>query len=242
LQAAITGAVNAGVTVVAAAGNSGPGANTVENPANCAGVIPAGASDSGDRIAGFSSRGVELSSGVVAPGVAVLTTNEGGGTSSPSGTSFSSPMTAGVAALILAAKPSFSPAQVRTALRAGADNIGSPATDQGAGRLNAYKSVYYAINNGALPAPNAVNTEVKPFAYPNPLKLSQTAGAVISVPSSLKGGTIKIYTLDGQIVRTLTSPLWNGRNDGGKLVATGTYVFTVTVGSKSSSGRMAVIR
>ena len=244
LQTAVSNAVAAGVVVVAAAGNIGPGANSVSSPGNCTGVIPAGATDANDAIASFSSRGAALASnGLVAPGVSVLTTYPGGGTSSPSGTSFASPMVAGAAALIISAKPTLTPANVQTNLRAGADNIGQASTDQGAGRLNLYKSLSIT-DTGSLPPANGVNADAKPFAFPNPMRLSSGGGSEISIPPALQGSNldIKVYTMEGKFVRELSAPLWDGKNANGNLVATGSYVFVVTTSAGSSRGRMAVIR
>jgi subtilisin family serine protease len=240
LQTAVTNAVNAGVVIVAAAGND---AGPVNSPGYCTGVIPVGATDSNDAIAYFSSHGVELSSGVVAPGVSVLTTHTGGGTSSPSGTSFSSPMVAGAAALILSAKPTLTPDQVRTHLRAGADSLGLSDRIQGAGRLNVYKSVGLAAT-GSLPAANGVNVDAKPYAFPNPLRLSKEGGVQISIPPGLQGSAldIKIYTADGVLVRDLSTAVWDGRNTNGVLVASGSYVFVVKTSGGSARGRLAVIR
>ena len=241
LQTAITNAVSAGVVIVAAAGNdSGP----VNSPGYCTGVIPAGATDGGDNLAYFSSRGAPLATnGLVAPGVSVVTTHPGNGTSSPSGTSFSSPMVAGTAALLLSAKPTLTPAQVQTNLRAGADNLGLPSTQQGAGRLNAYKSVFLTVN-GTLPTPNGVNADAKPFVFPNPVRLSQTSGVEFSIPPSLgtSGLDIKIYTMTGRFVRDISAALWDGKNTDGNLVASGSYMFVVKTSAGSSSGRLAVIR
>src|SRR6185369_11611026 len=60
-----------------------------------------------------------------------------------SGTSMASPHVAGVAALIRAQHPEFSPEQVRQALRSGADDIGAAGFDTqfGYGRLNASRSL-----------------------------------------------------------------------------------------------------
>lgn len=96
---AVQKALAAGVVVVAAAGNSGPYANTVGYPAKFSGVIGVGATDSSDAIASFSSRGPQVD--VAAPGVSVYSTYKGGKYSTLSGTSMASPHVAGVASLVL---------------------------------------------------------------------------------------------------------------------------------------------
>ena len=242
VQTAVTNAHNAGVVLVAAAGNDG---SAVNSPGNCANLIPAGATDSSDSIASFSSNGAELAArGLVAPGVSVLTTAPGGGTSSPSGTSFSSPMVAGAAAILISAKPTLTPDQVRDNLRAGANNLGQLANFQGAGRLNLYNSVYLTLNGGALPAANGVNAAAKAFAFPNPVNLSKTGGVQFSVPPSIAGAItdVKVYTLDGHFVRDLTTAIWDGKNSDGNKVASGTYMFIIKTSAGSSSGRVTVIR
>ncbi len=241
LKGAVSNAITAGVVVVAAAGNDG---TSVNNPGDCPGVIPAGATDSNNAIASWSSNGPELASGgVVAPGVMVLTTSPGGGTASVSGTSFASPMVAGAAALLLSAKSTLFPAAVQNDIRRGAVSLGQPANNQGAGLLDAYNSVSLVVN-GALPAANGVNADAKPFAFPNPMRLSSGGGAEFSIPPSLAGSSldIKVYTLDGQFVRDLSTALWDGKNASGNLVASGTYVFVVKTDKGSSRGRLAVIR
>ena len=229
------------VVVVAAAGNDG---SSVNNPGDCPGVIPAGATDSGNNITSFSSNGPELASGgVVAPGFAVLTTAPGGGTASVSGTSFASPMVAGTAALLLSAKSTLTPAQVQADIRGGAVSLGLPPNNQGAGLLNAYNSVSIAMT-GSLPRANGFNADAKPFASPNPMRLSSGNGALISIPPSLKGSNldIKIYTMGGLLVREVTTPIWDGKNNNGNLVASGSYMFVVKTSAGSARGRLAVIR
>jgi thermitase len=243
LQNAIDRAVNAGVVVVAAAGNDG---GNVNSPGNCAGVIPMAATDNTNQIASFSSRGPQLaSSGLAAPGVAVLTTDINGRTVGATGTSFASPMGAGLAALLLSAKPPTAPnaataARVSTLMRAGAQDIGQPSTVQGAGLMNVFRSLKLA-DTGTLAG---FDGEQKPIAFPNPFRLSTTPNVSFSFPASLQSSNvdIKIYSLSGGFVRELGEPLWDGKNASGALVASGSYVFVVKTDKGTARGRMAVIR
>lgn len=245
VQTAITNAVAAGIPVVVAAGNDG---GAVNNPGNCAGAIPVGATDVNNSIASFSSRGAELASnGLVAPGVGVLTTDQGGGTASATGTSFSAPMVSGLAALILSAKPAFTVAQVSAALRGGADSIGvagygvagsgTSGNTAGAGRMDAFRSMRLAVK-GTLAG---FDGEAQPIAFPNPFRSGNVSFAV---PPALQGSglSIKIYALDGTPVRTLSGQSWDGKNTEGNYVASGTYVFIVKTSAGTGRGRVSVLR
>lgn len=251
LQTIITNAVNDGVVIVAASGND---AGSVNSPANCSGVIPVGATDAGGNIASFSSRGPELASnGVVAPGVSVLSTDAGGGTvSSIDGTSFAAPHVAGVAALILAAKPTFTVAQVLSTLRSSADPVGFGALSapqyyktqgnaSGAGRLNAFLAVKLAVT-GRLAD---FQGEDKVVAFPNPFRAERHQNVTFAFPPSIQQSTdvsIKIYAQDGALVRELNGLTWNTKNDQGRYVASGTYLFVVSTSKGRRTGRISVLR
>lgn len=137
---AVNQLLNAGITVVAAAGNSfNSSFPFVGTPGNIPGVIAVGAVDQNSLIAGFSSRGgtgnqVTLS----APGVSINSTTLGNAYKVLSGTSMACPHVAGAAALVKAKFPTFTPAQIRAKLRGTATDLGVPGTDTtyGSGLLN----------------------------------------------------------------------------------------------------------
>ncbi len=143
-------AVRKGVVMVNSAGNEGNSAwRYVIAPADGDSVIAVGAVDGDGLLAAFSSRGPtvdgRIKPDVVAMGVQVYMAGPLHATDFRlgSGTSFSCPIAAGVAALILAAHPSLTPMQVREALRETADRAHKPDNDYGWGLIDAWKAVLY---------------------------------------------------------------------------------------------------
>lgn len=139
-------ALSSNVVVCASAGNT-PGA-PVAYPARFPNVVSVGATDNRDDLATFTSTGPELF--MCAPGVDILTTWDT--TSNPNsyvyeiGTSFACPVVAGVASLIIAARPTLTNEQVRFVLLLTADDLGEPGRDNlyGWGRVNALNALLLA--------------------------------------------------------------------------------------------------
>ena len=142
-------AAERGVVVVNSAGNQGFNStrNTLGAPADGHGVIAVGAVDSAGARATFSSVG-PTADGRIKPDVAAQgQTVLAAGSNTPrsyryvDGTSFSCPLTAGVAALLLQAHPEATAAQVRAALRASGSQAASPNNLLGWGIVNAPRAV-----------------------------------------------------------------------------------------------------
>ncbi len=161
-----------GVNVVFSAGNTGPGADSLNPYSVAPWVISTGAVDNLGKLASFSSRG-DFGSAlfrptIVAPGVntvslrastvAAVTTVDGAAANDAalsstelpyyttgSGTSFSAPQVAGVIALMLEANPNLTPAQVRDVLQRTATPLPPYYLyEVGAGLLNAHAAVVEA--------------------------------------------------------------------------------------------------
>jgi subtilisin family serine protease len=162
LEDAVKMAIERGVVVVAAAGNSGEGGwQTIDMPGVVKEVITVGASNSSDLIAAFSSRGptndLLVKPDVVAPGVKICAANVAGGYIdvnfqdrktcgndkyiSLSGTSMATPHVAGAVALIKQAHPAWTPDMIKSALMLTSKDLGLSSYDQGSGRIDVYNTV-----------------------------------------------------------------------------------------------------
>jgi serine protease len=149
-QAAVTGVVGAGTTVVVATGNDSD--SSIRAPANCAGVIAVTAhTQSGDN-ASFANIGTGTS--ISAPGVGIFSTMNTGTTGPVSdsirsyqGTSMATPHVAAAAALLLQVKPTLTPAEIKTYLTNNArafppgTNCSTTVTTCGSGMLDAFAAV-----------------------------------------------------------------------------------------------------
>jgi len=130
-----------GVLPVMAVGNEGPG--TSRSPGNYAEALSVGACDSKRRVAGFSSsdrfkrKRDPIVPDLVAPGVDVISAQPGGRYQSMSGTSMATPHVAGLAALLLQARPNASVQAIeRAILRSCTPLKGIPPGRQGSGFPN----------------------------------------------------------------------------------------------------------
>jgi subtilisin len=154
LKDACDAAYAKGHLLVASAGNNGnPGGrgDNVGYPGAYESVIAVAASTSNDSRASYSSTGpaVEL----IAPGSSILSTLPGDNYGTYSGTSMASPHVAGIAALVKAANPGLSNAEIRQILRDTAEDLGLSSNQQGYGLARADLAV--RADEGVEPPPPA---------------------------------------------------------------------------------------
>lgn len=147
-------AVSRGILIVNSAGNEGasfPPQNTLVSPSDSARVLAAGAvNTTGERVE-FSSTGPtadgRIKPDVMAQGMEVYSANpdaidEYG---LVDGTSFSCPLVAGVAALILEANPTWTNEDIMYSLKVTASSGQSPDNRKGWGVVDAFKAAFYNV-------------------------------------------------------------------------------------------------
>lgn len=168
-------------------------------------VIVLSATDQNDVKASWSSSGsyVDLS----APGASIYTTVAGGGYAAVSGTSFSAPLTAGVVALMMSAKPGLTPVQIEDLLFTTAFDLGASGKDKlyGYGRVDALAAVNGAITASAP----AADTQPPAVVIINPLGAATLSGlAPVDVSASDNVGVARVeLRANGVLVGTdIASP------------------------------------
>ncbi len=145
-----------GALFVVAAGNSGPGEQTVTSPGSADLALTVGAVDGSDHAASFSSRGprfgdMAVKPEVVAPGVDVVSARAAGTSegnlldsyyTTLSGTSMATPHVAGAAAILAQEHQSWTAAELKAQLVATSKTLADqPVTFQGAGRVDVAAAV-----------------------------------------------------------------------------------------------------
>ena len=187
MQAACERAVAAGVLVIAAAGNSGPGQNTVGYPGGYSSCVCIGATDVNDNIANFSSRGAALF--VSGPGVNVRSCYPGSRYATMSGTSMATPHLAGCAALWVAANPTLPKTQrnaaFREAIKGTSIDLGPVGRDTafGFGRVDLTKLIPGGPVTPPVPVPG------KSFLI---TEADLTPDALLRLRASYPGATLKL--------------------------------------------------
>ncbi len=176
LESVINYATQAGIVIVASAGNNG---NTeIIYPAVYSTTLCVGACNEQGNRATFSSYGTSLD--ILAPGTNILSTVMEAGYEAfqgGNGTSYSAPFASATAGLILSLHPNWGPPEVTSVLKSSAEDRGSPGWDPeyGQGILRADKAV---LVNDALVAQISTPLMGQGFAEAETLVVGGTASGV----------------------------------------------------------------
>jgi thermitase len=225
-----------GGLVFVSAGNTGGASTTKESPA----IILVSATDSNDALAGFSTYGaaVKLSS----PGVSIYTTTAGGGYGGVNGTSFSAPVAAGVAALVMSANGNLTSADIERLLLSTALDLGTAGRDVyfGHGRVDAAAAVAAAATSTST-----ADTQPPTVAIASPVGGSTVSGAVkVDVSANDNVGVARVaLLLNGSTIATDSSAPFGFSWDSTGVVngsATLTAVAYDAAGNSASSNPVTV--
>lgn len=189
LQNAVNYAAGKGTLLIAASGNSGE--NSVFYPAAYPNVIAVGATNSSNTLAPFSNYGAEID--LVAPGVSIYSTANGGAYGFNNGTSMAAPFVSGLAAILRGLGNS--PGAVRSLMESTALDLGAAGWDMfhGSGLIqmdaaillglppstspnnSIYRTPLVFLPGGYLPTPTYTPSPTATLTAPVSLTETQTA-------------------------------------------------------------------
>ena len=234
---AIQDLANNGILYVSSAGNDDSNTDIAElnYPANypAPNIVAVAATNRQDNIASFSQYGA-VTTDVAAPGLQIVTTTSDGSYSLPnnclgtgscgvSGTSFSSPYTAGIAALILSTYPSASVSEIKARLIEGAEDGDGVNLRTAGGRVNAAQSLDLA------PRPALVISNIDWLDANESLDPGETVSVQITIENLWQDATAVSGTLSADNGVNVTSgavTFGTGTINNG---ATATATFSMTV-------------
>ena len=219
----------------------------ISAPADADSVISVGAVSADSLIVYFSSRGPSydgrIKPEVSALGVGVAAANPSGGYSVfYSGTSASSPLVAGVAAVLLSANPQWTNMEVREALMMTASQADMPNNDYGYGLVNIWSAIFYNYSGSTIPPQRPASFSLN-TVYPNPFNPSVTLSISMARASLV---TINIFDINGRRITTICNELldigdhhfiWNATAQ-----PSGIYIVRSTAGQTALSQKITLIK
>jgi serine protease AprX len=188
-------AFSRGMVLVTSAGNSAGTANPYINvPGDAAHTVTVGAVDAQEVISQFSSYGPtfdgRVKPDVVAQGVNAVVANPAGEIVTVGGTSFSSPITAGLIACLWQALPDMTNLEIISLVRASADRFTNPDPKYGYGVPNFSLALQNGLGLTEAGSPQQL------LLYPNPV----TDRLSFVLPATATSVNISIFNHLGQLV------------------------------------------
>jgi subtilisin family serine protease len=254
-----------GILVVVSAGNDGTHSYVgykIGAPADANGdsVIAIGALDSLGNRALFSSKGPtfdgRIKPDLSAQGVANLLAEPYGDPNAytrASGTSFSAPLVAGLAACLMQARPTWPPVMIIQALKHTASSAAAPDTLVGWGLPDGLAALRYVPDT--LHAPAIRGPLAMSLSGPNPLR---AGGAPIRLHLSLgadaapAGYRLRVFDASGRVVRDLGAGslppggvrdvAWRGDDASGHALVPGLYFLALDGAGRRGTARVIVLR
>ena len=190
-------AFNKGIVVVISAGNSGATSEPhIGTPADAIGALTIGAVNNLEQYATFSSIGPSydgrVKPDVCAKGLGTTVCSPSGTIYNSSGTSFSSPVIAGMVATFWSAVPNLTAQQVVQYIKQSSDNFNNPTTQKGYGIPDFQLALTAALNMEII----AIEDSKYFTVYPNPTQDLM----FLHLENASEKGTIEIINNLGQKV------------------------------------------
>lgn len=224
-------AFSRGMIVVVSAGNEGATANPhIAVPADGISVLTVGAVNATKTVTSFSSIGPSFDGRVkpdiMAQGQAVVLSDSSGNIVTANGTSFSSPITAGMVACLWQAFPNKTNKEIKDLIVKSADRYTAPNNQYGYG----IPDFSLALSNGLGINDFSIKNV---FLYPNPT----TDVTTVSFLSNFDSGVFRIYSMLGQKITeqkiSKTSPTISL-----KALQAGIYIYEIDCNGNVTTGKL----
>ena len=183
-----------GILVVSSAGNEGARAwGTITSPADMINGLAVGNIRSDYQLSSLSSNGPSadgrIKPDVVALGTSAYLIDDNGNISQGSGTSFSAPQVAALAAGVWQAYPDYSNLEVIEAIRMSADNVANPNSEYGYG-IPSFTAIVNSLESSI--------TDANLMVYPNPVAANDLLKVKIVNPSEINLVQFELYETSGK--------------------------------------------
>ena len=227
-------AFDKGMILVTSAGNGGNSSfPTVGTPGDSPGMLTVGAVNSSGNYASFSSIGPtvdgRIKPDVMAQGSGSAVISTGGFVDFSSGTSFSSPIMAGVVTCLWQARPQTPNGEIMQIIRESAHLYNNPTDEMGYGIPN-FEDAYVALQELSIEDEFLMSN----FAlYPNPV----SSKVNISFPEGISNATFTVYTVLGnEVLNTNISRNSNSVNI--ESLNSGMYIASIRSNNKQISFKL----